>query len=106
MRQLFHNDEPTRMDFVVHVSLGLAAVVAVVFSLVATFDFCSRLDRIAEWIQDPSAVVSAPGERERNSFTNTAGVEAPFLDADQAPRTNYPAVPPAADQGVGSPASG
>ena len=106
MRQLFRYNEPTRMDFVVHLSLGLAAVVAAVCSLEATFDFCARLDQIAEWIQGPSAVVSVPGERERNSFTNTACVEAPLLDADQAPQTNLPAVAPAADRGVGSPASG
>jgi hypothetical protein len=104
MRQLFHNHEPTRMEFVVHVSLGLAAVVAVVCSLEATFDFCSRLDRIAEWIQDPSAVVSVPGERERNTFTNATGVEAPVLDTGQPTQTNFPA--PAADRGIGSPASG
>jgi hypothetical protein len=106
MRQLFRYNEPTRMDHVVHLSLGLAAVVAVICSLEATFDFCSRLVRIAEWIQSPSAVVSVPGERERNSFTNTACVEALFLDADQAPQTNLPVVAPAADRGVGSPASG
>src|SRR5437879_6016293 len=47
MRQLFRCNEPTRMDLVVHVSLGLAAVVAVICSLEATFDFCSRLDQIA-----------------------------------------------------------
>jgi hypothetical protein len=106
MRQLVRYNEPTRMDYVVHVSLGLAAVVAAVCSLEATFDFCSRLDRIAQWIQGSSAVVSVPGEKERNSFTNAAGIEAPVLDADQAPQTNLPAVAPAADRGVGSPASG
>jgi len=106
MRQLFRYNEPTRMDSVVHLSLALAAVVAVVCSLGGTFDFCARLDQIAEWIQGTSAVVTVPGERERNSFTNTAGVEAPLLDADWAPQTNLPAVTPAADRGVGSPASG
>ena len=106
MPQLFRNNEPTRMDFVVHLSLGLAAVVAAVCSLEATFDFCSRLDRIAEWIQGPSTVISVPGEREGNTFTNMAGVEAPFLDADQAPQTNLPAFAPAADRCVGSPPSG
>ena len=106
MRQLFRCNEPTRMDLVVHVGLGLAAVVAVICSLEATFDFCSRLDQIAEWIQGAPAVVSVPGEGERNSFTNAAGVEAPALGADQVPQTNLPAVAPAADRGVGSPASG
>ena len=106
MRELFRYNEPTRMDYVVHVSLGLAAIVAVVCSLEATFDFCSRLDQIVEWFQGPAAVVTVPGETERNSFTNTAGVEAPLRDADWAPQTNLPAVAPAADRGVGSPASG
>jgi hypothetical protein len=106
MRELFRHNEPTRMDYVVHLCLGLAAVVAMVCSLEATFDFCSRLDQFAEWIQGPSAVVSVPAEREKISFTNTAGVEAPLLDADRAPQTNLPAVAPAANRGVGSPASG
>jgi hypothetical protein len=102
MRQLFRYNEPTRMDCVVHLSLGLAAVVAVVCSLGATFDFCARLNQIVEWY--PSAVVSVPGEGEKISFTNAAGVEAPGLDAGQATQTNFPAR--AADQGIGSPASG
>ena len=104
MRQLLSYNEPTRMDCVVHLSLGLAAVVAVVCSLGATFDFCARLNQIVEWFQAPSAVVSVPGEGERISFTNAAGVEVPVLDAGQATQTNFPA--PAADRGVGSPASG
>jgi len=102
MRQLFRYNEPTRMDYVVHLSLGLAAVVAVVCSLGATFDFCARLNQVVEWFQAPSAVVSVPGEGERISFTNNAGVEVPV--AGQATQTNFPA--PAADQGMGSPASG
>jgi len=106
MRQLFRNNEPTRMDFVVHLSLGLAAVVAAVCSLEATFDFCARLDQIAEWFQAPSALAPVPGERERISFTNAAGVEVPVLDAGQAPQTNLPGTAPAADRGVASPASG
>ena len=104
MRQLFRYNEPTRMDCIVHLSLGLAAVVAVICSLGATFDFCARLDQIAEWHQAPAAVVSMPGEAERISFTNAAGVGVPVLDTGQATQTNFPA--PAADQGIGSPASG
>ena len=106
MRQLLSYNEPTRMDCVVHLSLGLAAVVAVVCSLGATFDFCARLNQIVEWFQAPSAVVSVPSEGERISFTNAAGVEAPVLDADQAPQTTLPGIAPAADRGVGSPESG
>jgi len=92
------------MDSVVYLSLALAAVVAVVCSLGATFDFCTRLDQFVEWFQAPSAVVSEPGAGERISFTNAAGVEVPVLDAGQAATTNCPA--PAADPGIGSPASG
>ena len=104
MRRLFRYNEPTRMDSVVHLSLGLAAVVAVIGSLGATFDFCARLDQIVEWFQSPATGVSVPGEGERVSFTNAAGVEAPVLDAGQTTQTNFPA--PAADPGIGSPASG
>src|SRR3989442_25653 len=96
MRLLFRYNEPTRMDYLVHLSLGLAAVAAVVCSLGATFDFCARLDQIAEWFQASSAVVAVPGEGERISFTNAAGVGVPVLDAGQATQTNFPA--PAADQ--------
>ena len=106
MRLVFRYNEPTRMDCVVHLSLGLAAVVAVICSLGATFDFCARLDQIAEWFQAPSAVVSVPREGERISFTNAAAVEAPVLDAGQVPQTNLPGTAPAADRDVGSPASG
>ena len=106
MRQLFRYNEPTRMDYVVHLSLALAAVVAVVCSLGVTFDFCARLDQIAEWFRDPVAVVSIPEEGETISFTNAAGVEVPVLDAGQVTQTNLPGTAPAADRGVGSPASG
>jgi hypothetical protein len=106
MRQLFRYHEPTRMDFVVHLSLGLAAVVAMICSLRATFDFCTRLDRIAESFQVPSPVAAALNEGEKNSFTNAAGVEARALDASEAPKTNLPSFAPEADRGVGAPASG
>ena len=106
MRQLFRCNEPMRMDYVVHLSLGLAAVVAVICSLRATFDFCARLDQIAEWFRAPSAVVCVPGERKPIRFTNAAGVEAPVLDAGQALQTNLPGTAPAADRAVGSPVSG
>jgi hypothetical protein len=104
MRQLFRYNEPTRMDYVVHLSLGLAAVVAVFCSLQATFDFCARLDQIAEWFQAPATVVSAPGEGKKNSFTNATGVEVPALEAGRSAQTNFPAA--TAEQGMGSPASG
>jgi len=104
-RRLVSYNEPTRMDFVVHFSLALAAVVGVICSLRATFDFCTRLDRIAQSFQIPSPVVATPGEGE-NSFTNATGVEARALDASQAPQTNLPSFAPEADRGVGSPASG
>jgi len=106
MRQLFRGNGPMRMDYVVHLSLGLAAVVAVICSLRATFDFCSRLDQIAEWFRASSAVVCVPGERKPIPFTNAAGVEAPVLDAGQALQTNLPGTAPAADRAVGSPVSG
>jgi hypothetical protein len=92
------------MDYVVYLSLGLAAVVAVVCSLGATFDFCAHLNQFVEWFQAPSAVVSEPGEGERISFTNAAGAEVPVLDAGQATQPNFRA--PAARPDIGSPASG
>jgi len=106
MRQIFRFDEPTRMDAVIHLCLGLAAAVAVVCSLEAAFEFCGRLDQLAESFQAPSAVGSVTDEREMGSFTNAAGVEAPVLDAGQAPQTNLPGIAPAADRGAGAPASG
>ena len=106
MRDLFRFNEPTRMDWIVHLSLGLAAVIAVLCSLGATFEFCTRLDRIALWFKAPSAVAPAPTEGERISFTNAAGVEAPALGAGQGPQTNLPAFAPITDRGVCSPTSG
>ena len=106
MRHLFRCNEPTRMETLVHLSLGLAAVVAACCSLAMTFDFCARLDQIAEWFRAPSAVVCVPGERERIPFTNAAGVEAPMLNGGQARQTNLPGTAPAADRAVGSPVSG
>ena len=106
MRRLFRYNEPTRMDYIVHLSLGLAAVVAVVCSLGATFDFCARLDRIADWLKAPSAAAGESGEGEKFSFTNGADVKVPVLDAAQPAQTNLPAIAPAANRDVGSPASG
>ena len=70
MPHLFRCNEPARMEFVVHLSLGLAAVVAVCCSLGVTFDFCARLDQIASWFRVPSTVVPVAAEEERTSFTN------------------------------------
>lgn len=106
MRHLFRCNKPTRMDTFVHLGLGLAAVVAICCSLGATFDFCSRLDQIADWFMTPSAVVSAPGEGERISLTNATGVEVPVLDAGPGLQTNLPAFGPTVGSEVGCPASG
>ena len=106
MRHLFRCNEPTRMGTLVHLSLGLAAVVAACCSLAMTFDFCARLDQIADWFRAPSALVAVPDEEERITFTNAAGVDVPVLDTGQAPQTNLPAFAPAANREVGSPASG
>src|ERR1043166_4259537 len=72
MHRLIRTPNPSRMDFVVNLSLGLAAMLAVAFSLRAAFDFCARLDRIAQWCssQDGLAVVSGSDQPGRNSFTN------------------------------------
>ena len=88
MHQLIHCPQTSRMDFAVHFSLGLAALVAVVLSLGATFDFCAHLDQIAERFSGDrsSIVVSAPVESEQNAFTNAAGVAAPLPGPGQAAR--------------------
>ena|SRR2546423_12331266 len=108
MQQLFHCPETARMDFAVHFSLGLAALVAVVLSLGATIDFCAHLDQIAEKFSNDrsSIVVSAPVESEQNAFTNAAGVAAPLPGPGQASRTNPVSAFPAADRGVGCPMPG
>ena len=107
-RCLFRCDQPTRMDFAVHLGLGLAAVMAVVFSLVATFDFCARFDQIVERFSEDrsSAAVSAPAEKEKTTFTNAARVGAPLVDPGQVPRTNLPSAVPAVSRENGSPMSG
>ena len=105
--QIFRFNEPTRMDTVIHLCLGLAAVVAVVCSVEVAIDFCGRLDQLAESFQTPSAVGAVTDEREMSTFTNAASVEAPVLDAGQVQQTNLPGLAPAAaDRGLGSPASG
>src|SRR5262249_40676972 len=102
MRHRLRCNEPTRMEYIVYLSLGLAALVAVFCSLGATLDFCSRLDQIARWFMVRSAVV----EGEKVSFTNATGVESSVLDAGQVAQTNLPAFAPATDRGVGAPTSG
>ncbi len=102
MRHRFRCNEPTRMDYVVYLSLSLAALLAVVCSLGVTLDFCAHLDQIAHWFMVPSAVV----EGEKVSFTNAAGVESSVLDPGQVAQTNVPVFAPAADRGVGAPTSG
>jgi len=95
------------MDLAVHLGLGLAALMAVVFSLGATFDFCARLDQIAERLtNDPSAAASAPAAKERNSFTNAAGAAVPPPQPVEASRTNSPPTLPAACREPGSSMSG
>jgi len=108
MHQLIHCPQTSRMDFAVHFSLGLAALVAVVLSLGATFDFCAHLDQIAERFSGDrsSIVVSAPVESEQNAFTNAAGVAAPLPGPGQASRTNPVSAAPCADLGVGCPMPG
>jgi|SRR5438477_6105732 len=108
MQQLFHCPKTARMDFAVHFSLGLAALVAVVLSLGATVDFCAHLDQIAErFSRDHSAiVVSAPVDPEQNAFANPAAVAAPLPGPGQASQTNPVSVAPAADLGVVGPMPG
>jgi hypothetical protein len=107
MHRLFRTPEPSRMDQVVHLSLGLVAMLAVVFSLGPAIDFCAHLDRIARGLssQDGSAVVSGPDQLEKDSFTNTAGLPAPLLQQGPVLRTNLPSASPASGE-AGSPMSG
>jgi len=95
------------MDFVVNLSLGLAAMLAVGFSLGATFAFCAHLDRIAGWFssQEGLAIVSGPDQPERNSFTNAAGPPTPVLQPDSVLRTNLPSGSPGSGE-TRSPMSG
>ncbi|PYJ63546.1 MAG: hypothetical protein DME24_01165 [Verrucomicrobia bacterium] len=55
--------QPTRMDLAVHLILGLAALVAVIFALRATFEFCAQIDRIAATLNTgrSSAIIATPG---------------------------------------------
>jgi len=95
------------MDFVVNLSLGLAAVLAVVFSLGTTFNFCTHLDRIARRFsnQDGLVVVSGPDQPEGNSFTNAAGPPAPIPQPSPVLRTNLTSGMPGGGE-TSSPMSG
>jgi hypothetical protein len=84
------------MDWIVHLSLGLAALAAVVCALGATFDFCGHLNQIAGEFNDSSALVAAPDEARKSALTNAAGVDGSVLDPVQPGRTNPPSVAPAA----------
>src|SRR5437870_6992063 len=55
--------QPTRMDLAVHLILGLAVLVAVIFALGATFEFCAQIDRIAATLNTgrSSAIIATPG---------------------------------------------
>ena len=55
--------QPTRMDLAIHLILGLAALVAVIFALGATFEFCAQIDRIAATLNSgrSSAIIARPG---------------------------------------------
>ena len=108
LHRLFRRDQSTRMDFAVHFSLGLAALLAVVFAAGATLDFCAQLDQIAARLSPDHSptLVSAPGEKGRGSLTNAAGVGVPLPDSGRGPQTNLPAAVPAAWRGVGLPMSG
>lgn len=102
--KLFRYNPSTRLDLIVHLGLGLAAVAAVICSLQATFAFCARLDQIGAWFRNPPAHVSPSSEADR--LTNAEGVDAPALDAGQTAQTNLPSVAPVVGGGLDSPMSG
>jgi len=108
MHRLYHGPESSRWDCVVHLSLGLAAVAAVVLALGATFDFCMHLDPIAAWFSNDaeSVVVSRPVHSDTNALTNADCGEVPLPDPGQPSRTNLPPGAPRAGGGAGTPMSG
>src|SRR5947207_5751195 len=107
MRRSFRYPESSQLDLAVDLSLGLAALMAVLLSLGATFDFCSRLDRITAWFcnDSGSAEVSDTGQPERRSLTNAAGAIQPSLQPDQPPQTDPPSGSAGAPGGEGPPTS-
>jgi len=108
MHRLYHGPESSRWDLVVHLSLGLAAVAAVLLALGTTFDFCHHLDPIAAWFSNDadSAVVSGQGHADTNALTNADDAKVPLPDPGQPSRTNPPAGAPRAGGIAGSPISG
>src|SRR5256885_36177 len=107
MHQLFRCPKTSRLDFAVHLSLGVAALVAVVLSLGATFGFCARLDQITRWFSnsDGPAIVSGADQPEANSFTNAGGLSTPLRPPGPVLQTNMPTgLPVSGDNG--SPMSG
>jgi hypothetical protein len=99
MSRLLRSNESGRADLVVHLTLGAAAVAAVIICLWATFDFASRLDRIVERLstRPATAIRAAPTDEPRNSHTNVA---------DSELRPVGTGVPPQSDPAVGQPAAG
>ena len=107
MTDPFPRPEPARMEGVVHLCLGLAVLVAVIFSLGATFDFCAHLDSVAgSFCSDGGPpVVSGSGQVVKSASTNSARQSVPLAEPREAPETNPPAAV-SGDRGRAAPMSG
>jgi hypothetical protein len=102
MLPLFRCPGPNPMDRVVHLTLGLAVLVAVIFSLGEALNFCAQLDQIAERLSsDRPAVVSSTEEQENTGFTNATAAGTGGPSRGSTCRTNSPSAVPVSEGGTG-----
>jgi len=94
MRRRSQNTDSGRADLLIHVSLGIAALVAVLVSLRTAFELAANLDRVAERLYTHSAAPgSATENSDRISHTNVARVEFRRRKPGDTPRAGLPIEP-------------
>ena len=96
MRRLMRNTGLDRVDVLINVSLGLAAVLAVVISLRATFKFATGLDQIAGRLRPHPTLATTRPHRNSDgiSLTNVACAESRQAGASGISQAGFPGVGP------------
>lgn len=95
MNSLFRYPQPDRAHLLVHLTLGLAAVMAVVSAVTAMIELSADRDRIAVALSTGSRTVVCTEPGERNSLTNVGETKLTPADPGSRGHTNQPSIEPA-----------
>ena len=84
--------QPTRAELLIHVALGAAAMVTVVFAVCDSFRFATDLECIAQRLSTPQAAVAhcTSSDRKQSSLTNIGTLELQLPWPTQVQQSNVP----------------